>query len=214
MRSTSETAHSTIPLFRFTRFDSLIHLLESQSVTFSDPANWADRNDIHVLSEYRSRMKLETLRAMCFTQASETFHHWRVFAEGPDGVCIVFHRQKLLAALERNARILHGPVVYRQLGHLPKEPPTVVELPFQKRWPYRDELEYRAIFQLPAKVRSARCALPGGECILEVKFSPWLSASMVERRRDRIRRISGWKKFRIYPTTILENETWKKWCSG
>ena len=207
------TSRSTAPLFRFTSFGSLLRLLETKSLTFSDPANWADRNDIHVLNEYGTRMKYQTVRALCFTQASETFHHWRVFAEGPDGVCIVFHRERLLSEIELNPHVRHEPVVYRQMKHLPKDPPSLADLPFQKRWPYRDELEYRAIFELPAKTKLARCALIKGDCILEVKFSPWLKTAMVKQRRERLRCIEGWKNFKIYPTTILENEAWKKWCS-
>jgi hypothetical protein len=48
---------------------------------------------------------LKTVLALCFTQATEHYHHWHVFAGGSSGVCIGFDRDALLKAAHKHPEI-------------------------------------------------------------------------------------------------------------
>ena len=88
-------------LRRYTDLPALIHLLRTESITFLDPSSWDDKNDAYFMKLYKDKKRLTTLLAICCSQGSETYHHWRVFSHGPSGVCISFKRQPLIDALKR-----------------------------------------------------------------------------------------------------------------
>jgi hypothetical protein len=75
-------------LKRYTDIPALIYMLQKSEITLLDPASWDDKNDIFFLQQYKSKKELKTLLALCFTQASETFHHWKVFANGSSGYAL------------------------------------------------------------------------------------------------------------------------------
>ncbi len=86
-------------LRRYGDLPSLIHLLTTHSITFLDPESWDDKNDSLFMRLYKENQSLDTLLALCFSQETETYHHWSVFAKGPSGVCISFKKQALLDEL-------------------------------------------------------------------------------------------------------------------
>ena len=57
------------------------------------------RTTSHYLALYREKQRLASVLALCFTQVTETYHHWRVFANGASGIAISFHRKQLLDAI-------------------------------------------------------------------------------------------------------------------
>ena len=61
---------------RYTDSPALVYLLKEQKVTLLDPQSWDDSNDSYYLRLYRERKRLQSVLALCFTQASETYHHW------------------------------------------------------------------------------------------------------------------------------------------
>ena len=81
--------------------------------------------------------------ALCFSQEAERYHHWRVFSNGPDGVCVQFDKLHLLSCFTGDCRIEHGSVDYKLIEEIKSQPPSVETLPFLKRAPYGDESEYR-----------------------------------------------------------------------
>ena len=92
-------------LRRYTNIPALIWLLTARKITLLDPASWDDKNDSHFLTLYREKKSLETVLALCFTQTSETYHHWRVFAEGSSGISITFDKDRLLSAMTKRAGV-------------------------------------------------------------------------------------------------------------
>jgi len=91
-------------LKRFTDIPALIYLLKQRAITILDPISWDDTNDSYYLTVYKEKKSLKTLLALCFTETSETYHHWRVFAGGSSGVCITFKREELLDVGKSGAR--------------------------------------------------------------------------------------------------------------
>src|SRR5690349_18645826 len=130
-------------LRRYTDLPVLHYLLRKQVITLRDPDHWEDKNDSYYLKVYEKRRKLRRVLALCFSQADETSHHWKMFAPGPSGVCICFDGQRLIEALEKQRGVKGGDVVYKTLKELRKKRPKVAALPFLKRIPYEGEEEYR-----------------------------------------------------------------------
>ena len=132
-------------LRRYTSLPVLVDMLHHRRVTLVDPERWPDKNDTAFLEAYKEKRNLKTLVAICLTATSERFHHWNVFANGPAGVCIEFHRGAFLEAVGSIEGLRHGPVTYREIEQLDKTPPAIDELPFLKRFPYIDERDRKSV---------------------------------------------------------------------
>src|SRR5437773_1477218 len=122
-------------LRRYTDLPALIYLLTQEKLTLLDPESWDDSNDSHYLALYREKEKLKSVLAVCFTQADETYHQWRVFASGPGGVCIRFRRSPLLKAVKKQSGLRVEEVRYLTLSAIRHKRLRVRELPFLKRYP-------------------------------------------------------------------------------
>src|SRR5271165_3347629 len=120
-------------LRRYTDLPGLIHLLQTETNTFLDPASWDDKNDAYFMELYKQHKKLSTLLAICLSMDSETYHHWRVFSNGSSGVCISFHREHLIHSLRDPSSIRYGDVRYLKIKELRANPAAPDELPFLKR---------------------------------------------------------------------------------
>jgi hypothetical protein len=125
-------------------------------LTLLDPAKWEDKNDSHYLLKYGDRKGYKSLFALCFTTAAETSHHWKSFCPGSDGVCIKLDTGRFRAYLDTLEAVVHGPVVYKLIDQVESDLMSVNELPFLKRYPFRDEAEYRVLYQnaKPSKLKS------------------------------------------------------------
>ncbi|MBI1175764.1 MAG: DUF2971 domain-containing protein [Sideroxydans sp.] len=195
---------------RYTNLAATIHLLRTRNITLLNPATWDDKNDAYFMAEYKRYKSAETVLALCFAESSETYHHWRVFAHGPDGVCIEFNREKLLAAFARDKRIAHGPVTYkmikdaRQLKSIELE-----ELPFLKRYPYQDECEYRVVYVNPSEALQHKDYKLKLAWINRVTLSPWVPKMLADSVKATVRSIAGCEDIPINRSTLVENESWK-----
>ena len=87
-------------LRHYTQLPAAIHTLMNRKLTLLDPSQWEDKNDSHFLDLYKKKKELTTLVATCFTQTDETYHHWKIYAGNPSGVCMIFFRDKLLEELK------------------------------------------------------------------------------------------------------------------
>lgn len=124
----------TTYLRRYTDIPALLHLLKGKQLTLLDPATWDDKNDSYFMSIYKEKKKFKTVLGLCFSQAAQTYHHWRVFANSPSGVCIVFNRSSLLDDLESDANIQAKEMEYLTLSKAKDRIFKTHELPFIKRY--------------------------------------------------------------------------------
>jgi hypothetical protein len=103
---------------RYTNLASTINLLDKRAITLLNPEFWEDKNDAHFMSEYKTYVKARTVLAICFAEGDETYHHWKVFSSGADGICIVFDKEKLLSAFNGNEKITMGSIDYKTLSEV------------------------------------------------------------------------------------------------
>lgn len=194
------------PLRRYTNLPVLLDLLKEKRLTLVNPSGWVDKNDSFYLEQYKIGCKAKSVLALCFSEAGETYHHWRVFTQGSDGICIHFRRDSLIEAIDTAKTILHGRVRYIQMSKA--KAPKLDRLPFLKRFPYRDELEYRLVhvdMEHESPVKFVPIPL---DSIEKITLSPWLPINLVDAVAETIRLVANCS-IRISTTTLLENRRWK-----
>lgn len=196
-------------LRRYTDIPALVYLLKEKRITLLDPQSWDDKNDSRYLKFYQEKSKFRTVLALCFTQASETYHHWRVFAHGPGGVCICFKRSALLRALRKQSDLRMGEVRYLKLNEIRRRRLSTQALPFLKRYPFQDETEFRVIYESKTATCSTLDIDIPLSCIDKVTLSPWLPLVLGKQVVALLRTMDGCQKLRIDRSTLISNEEWK-----
>ena len=199
-------------LHRYTTLPSLVHLLKSKSLTLLSPETWDDANDSYGMARYKKARELETLLALCFTEASQTYHHWHVFAGDSAGVRITFNREKLLACLGEISGVRHGKVTYSTLKAMETKLPAVDDLPFIKRRGYQHEKEFRVIFEQATESEKVKQIFIPMDCIERITLSPWLAPALLETTREIIVNIGDCAHLRpsIFRSTLTGNNKWKR----
>src|SRR5438445_12897730 len=120
---------SKITLRRYTQLAPLLHLLHRKCLTLLSPRTWDDKNDAYYLEIYCRRKNLGSVLALCFAEAPETYHHWRVFAGKSSGVCLEFEKDLLINSVCRTPGIKCDFVNYPQIRNLRVTHPATEELP-------------------------------------------------------------------------------------
>lgn len=198
-------------LRRYVDLPALIYLLSERQITLLDPKSWDDSNDSYYLALYRERKKLRSLLALCFTQTTETYHHWRVFAGGPSGVCIRFKRAELLKTISWKSGLRTEPIRYLTLSQLQNRSIAIKELPFLKRQAFEHENEYRITHESKTEKQSKLDIPIPLSCVDGITLSPWLPYTLYRRVKATIRSIEGCDKLNIVRSTLISNEEWKSW---
>ena len=202
-------------LRRYTDLPALLHLLLSEELTFLDPDRWDDRNDAYYLNRYRESNELETLLAICFTQAAETYHHWRVFCHGSSGVCLYFNHARLVGFLNKNLAIRSGPCIYRTMSAASRREIKPPELPYLKRAAFKDEREYRILFAQKhygrKTVATVRIPLT---CLRKIVVNPWMPQPLFEATAATIYSFSRGAHIEVVQSTLIDNERWKSFANG
>lgn len=196
-------------LSRYTDLPSLISILRSQSLTLLSPATWDDKNDSHYMRLYKERRGLSCLAALCFSRSTETYHHWRVFAGHSSGVCVQFHKDSLVESLSKYDGLLARPVTYRTLPALRKHLPRIGQLPFIKRAGFKDEREFRLVFQSSTDADGPVSFEIPLETIDRIVLSPWLNKALRDHVTSSLQSIPGCKGIRIARSTLVANDEWR-----
>jgi hypothetical protein len=195
-------------IHRYTDLPGLLYLLQRRKLTLLDPMTWDDRNDSHFLKIYKRAKNLSCLSALCFSEADETYHHWRVFAGGSSGVRITFLRQPLLNVCSKTPGISHRKVKYELLQKIRTSSPPIRDLPFLKRYPYQHEDEYRFIYEsCKEPQRAVDIDLPL-TLIRTVTLSPWMNKNVADAVKDAVRCSPSCQRLRISRSTLIGNDEW------
>lgn len=146
-------------------------MLERRRLTLVNTDSWEDRNDACYMTEHIKKRRLKSIMALCFTKGPETFHHWKVYAGNPGGVCVYFDEAGLRGDLSREEGVTMHNVLYLSTKECRRANPGPEMLPFLKRRHFSDEREYRVVYvsDRRAKVKVFRLR---PEVILRVVLSP------------------------------------------
>ena len=201
----------TSTLKRYTNLASLVSILKNRELTLLDPSKWGDKNDSHYLLQYGERKGFKSLCALCFTKEPETSHHWKAFSHGSDGVCIKILAKPFIAQLNSIKEIVHGDVKYKLIDEVETEVFAVDQLPFLKRYPFRDEAEYRVIFRKKVENECKTHAIPFDTSLInKVTLSNLLPKELIGSLAALLKGIDGCADLKISRSTLNENSRWKK----
>lgn len=197
-------------LKRFTSLAVALDMLVEKRLTLLSPASWDDQNDIAFLEAYRQARGVQKVFAMCFTQAPETFHHWSVFAGGLEGVRVNIDKQALLQSLTDDPCYVWNDVGYRTLDQMAAARTIgVFDIPFFKRFAFRDELEFRLLYEC-ADPKSVVHHVPiRRSWIKSITVSPWMPKTLFESVKTAIHSLDGCEKLKVQKTSLRENDRWK-----
>lgn len=199
-----------ISLSRYTDLPSLIHILKNKKLTLLNPMSWDDKNDSSFVTLYREKCELKSVLALCFTRASETYHHWRVFAPTSSGVRITFDEQLLQSSISGFPGLQMKEVEYVKLNDIRRAPVDRHRLPFLKRYPYSQESEVRMLWE-SSEEENPSFELPIDlQAIQRVTLSPWLHPALFESVKAMLNSIEGCSSLRIQRTTLISNGEWLK----
>lgn len=196
-------------LHRYTSLPVLLDMLVNKRITLLDPASWEDRNDSFYVEKYKEIKKLKTVLALCFTTKTETFHHWKVFADNSAGICVRFNKDNLLASFNKVSGIKSDYVTYKSMRYLKSNPPSVDELPFLKRKQYRDEEEFRIIYKNRNKEHKVKYLTIDLQSIERITLSPWIPLPVSKTVKKVICNIDGCNLIQLLKTGMVENKVWK-----
>jgi hypothetical protein len=196
-------------LRRYTDLPALLYMLHERKISLLDPRLWDDSNDSYYLSLYAELKNFTTLLALCFTELAETYHHWKIFAPGPAGVCVVFRKKSLLDAVSKQKGISFRRVTYHKLEDISGSSPSVDELPFMKRYAFQHDKEFRFIYQRQL-IHESKLDIPIPiASINKIVLSPWVHKGGATHIRTTIRSIQGCGRLKIYPSSLIGNDRWK-----
>ena len=194
---------------RYTNLAGVIHILTTKQLTLLNPDSWDDGNDSYFMKQYKSKIGAKSVSALCFAQASETYHHWRVFSAGGDGVCLDFDKVKLEEMFSKEREITTKDVKYLKIDALKSSDLPVCELPFVKRIPYKDECEWRVVHTAKSVSKNNPNYNISLEWINGIYLSPWMPSPLVSSVKTVIKSIKGCNDLRVFQTTLLDNKKWK-----
>ena len=192
---------------RYTDLASLLHMLRRGAITLLRPDTWDDRNDRLLMETYADRMKMKTLLALCLTSRGETYHHWKIFTDRNNGVCIHFRREELKRDM-RAAGVRLEKVEYLRLHEL-DEDHAVEQLPFLKRFGYGDEGEYRAVYQNKNEEPVLKQIPIGPGTIERVTLNPWMAGPVFDAVREVIEAQRGDANFTVDHSSLIDNRRWR-----
>jgi hypothetical protein len=197
-------------LRRYTNLAAAIHLLHTKNITLLNPATWDDTNDAYFMAEYKRYKEAQSVLALCFTMQSETYHHWHVFSNGSDGVCLEFEKDRLLPTFGSGPTIRSGVVSYRKIKDLSASTSVDVEsLPFLKRVPYQDEREFRVVYVSKSNATEFKDYPIRVGWIRRITLSPWMSRALADSVKANLKAIDGCAKLKVSRSTLIDNEKWK-----
>ena len=196
-------------LRRYCDLTSLIYILRTRSITLLDPSSWDDSNDSYYMTLYKEKKSLASVLALCFTETSEKYHYWRVFANGSSGVSVQFKRSAFLGAVRRQVGLTARRVKYVRLADMRSADLAIRDLPFSKRIAFEDEDEFRLVFESTSKLAKLDISIPIS-CIDQVTLSPWMHPDLADCVKKTIRAIQGCASLHIIRSTLIGNETWKE----
>jgi hypothetical protein len=194
---------------RYTTLSSALDTLVQQHLVLLSPSKWDDINDVRFMELYRSHANVGSVLALCCTLATETYHHWRVFSQGMEGVCLEFERQSLEHTLLGVPGIAMRKIDYLKVSQLEVlRPLEAHRLPYVKREGFSDEREWRIVLTCAEEAVMAKAVPMELRSINRILLNPWIPPSLAENLRGIIRQIPGCESIKIEASRLTNSERW------
>ncbi len=193
-------------LRRYTSLSVAIDIIKNSHLVLLDPSSWDDKNDCYFIEIYKERLKRSSVQAACFTKASETYHHWRIFTQGSEGICIEFDRERLEGCLIGQDGIRFDEVEYLTVEQLKRK--NVNDLPFVKRVGYGDEREWRIFSDIQDGDSRTRVVKISPDCISRIIINPWMPSSLASNVRSILKKLVV-SKLKIEKSGLTNSALWK-----
>jgi hypothetical protein len=132
-----------------------------------------------------------------------------VYANGSWGVRLEFDKKRLLESIPDNQGLRHGEVNYLKINELRKQHVDVANLPFIKRWPYKDENEFRLFVEHHKGEEAVNRIGIDLSSLKRITLSPFATDEQRKLMREQLRLSLGQFDVRISNSTILNNGPWK-----
>ncbi|MDZ7840862.1 MAG: DUF2971 domain-containing protein [Gammaproteobacteria bacterium] len=188
-------------LRRYTELPYIVDYLHTEEFALLNPASWDDRNDSFYIEEYARRADVQSVYALCLADCAETYHHWRVFAHGSGGACIQLKREAFHSALSKVKGLRSGKVRYKTIKELRDAKPSLDDLPFLKRFAFKNEGEFRLFYASKTQGPPIyRIPVPRS-CVDRVILSPWLPNIVATRVKKTLKSIPGCSNVKIYASS-------------
>lgn len=197
---------------RYTDLASLLDLLQRRAITLLRPESWDDRNDRLMMETYARHLELKTLLALCLTSRGETYHHWKVFTDKNNGVCIQFRRDGFNQAMQAGG-VKVQKVEYLKLEQLVAENHPIEKLPFLKRFGFGDEGEYRAVYENKAPEDRLKQVQIDLDIIERISLNPWMPSPVFESVRATIEAQRHGATFKVDHSSLIDNKRWREFAS-
>jgi hypothetical protein len=182
----------------------MFDIVSKQEIEMSNPKRWEDINDVCILDAYKEKRGFKTLYAVCFLGEGETIYHWSAFSERTNVCCIEFDKNELINSIPEDVCFRHDSVKYIQIEDLERELKNVDDLPFSKRYPYRNESEYRIIFQDRSKIDKKIIKIERS-MINKITINGQLSSEVFRLIKSEI---EDKYKIEVNHSTIIKNQKW------
>jgi len=147
--------------------------------------------------------------ALCFADALETYHHWKIYSGNSSGVCVEFNKDHLLAKTRANEGFTSKPIAYKTISELRSNQIGINDLPFVKRFAFKDEKEFRIIYESyeeEIKIKHISIQSDDIDCII---INPWVDKAVYKSIKSILMDIDGFKTVRVIKSTVVENDVWK-----
>jgi hypothetical protein len=123
---------------------------------------------------------------------------------------IRFFRDRLIAVLKKQPGVTLKDVTYLTATKIGNKDLKVEELPFLKRHPYKDEREFRAIYESKNKLESLDITI-SLNCIDRIILSPWMPEGLEKHVKATLQGIDGCKNLDIRRYSSISNKRWKNY---
>lgn len=199
-------------LRRYTNLADAIHILKTGQLTLRDPSRWEDKNDSYFMKTYQKAIGAKSLSALCFTSSEETYHHWRIYSSGYDGVCFRLKHKEFVKTAKRTLPGLQADFVnYKYTKDVKAKRPEANDWPFLKRAAFAGECEFRLVYaQERMDMSSAGAVVPLElDAIDRIILSPWLHKSLIKSLRQTLKDVAQHPELAVYQSKLIDYKPWQ-----
>jgi hypothetical protein len=117
--------------------------------------------------------------------------------------------ERLLQSFAGLEGFRHQAVKYRWIQDVEKKKPETSSWPFLKRKAFKDEQEYRIIFESVSEDLRAKSVPIDLMSIRSITLSPWLPSAVAPAVRTVIGCLDGCTNIKVRDSSLLENSRWR-----